>query len=279
MGYSTNFEGEFKLDKPLSGAHAAYLRKFSKTRRMRCDSQMLARQSACGDPERLMVDLRLGDEGGYYVGSDKWGSPHILDYNTPPKGQPGLWCQWIPNETNDAIVWDGGEKFYNYAKWLAYLIEHFLAPWGYTLNGAVTFQGEDQSDFGQIGVVDNYVVVTDGVRSLDLETVPELLAKVQLARHDYLWAVLSLSPPAPVDQRTVIGVDIIVGLGPARVQDRGGGDEGGDARADNTEEEVGVHTWLYPGQRLSALIEGTRQTESEVELSLMPATEHNLRYF
>ena len=34
MGYTTTFDGEFKLDKPLIPAHKAYLMKFAKTRRM-----------------------------------------------------------------------------------------------------------------------------------------------------------------------------------------------------------------------------------------------------
>jgi hypothetical protein len=41
----------------------------------------------------------------------------IIDHNYPPENQPGLWCQWIPNEDGTAICWDGGEKFYNSIEW------------------------------------------------------------------------------------------------------------------------------------------------------------------
>ena len=52
--------------------------------------------------------------------------PDIIDYNSPPKGQPGLWCQWVPTHDGKFIVWDGNEKFYNSAEWMTYLIEHFI---------------------------------------------------------------------------------------------------------------------------------------------------------
>ena len=37
MGYTTTFEGEFRLDRPLSAEQRAYLNAFSATRRMRRD--------------------------------------------------------------------------------------------------------------------------------------------------------------------------------------------------------------------------------------------------
>lgn len=55
------------------------------------------------------------------------------------------------------VEWDGGEKFYDYVDWLWYIIEHFLKPWGYTVNGEVRWCGEDDEDRGTIVVVDNEV--------------------------------------------------------------------------------------------------------------------------
>jgi hypothetical protein len=81
----------------------------------------------------------------------------VLDYNNAPLGQPGLWCQWIPTEDGTAIEWDGCEKFYDYIEWLEYLIENFLKPWGYVLEGTCEWQGEDRQDRGRI-VVNNNVV-------------------------------------------------------------------------------------------------------------------------
>jgi hypothetical protein len=83
----------------------------------------------------------------------------IVNYNTPPSGQPSLWCQWVPNENGTAIEWDGGEKFYEYVDWIEYLISNFLAPWGYVLNGEVEWSGEDRDDRGMI-IIDNNIVTT-----------------------------------------------------------------------------------------------------------------------
>lgn len=77
-------------------------------------------------------------------------------------GQPGLWCQWIPNAEGTALEWDEGEKFYEYQEWLRYLIEHFLAPWHYTVNGEVEWSGEESSDLGQLVVKNNVVTVKFG---------------------------------------------------------------------------------------------------------------------
>jgi hypothetical protein len=158
MGYTTDFYGEFNLDKPLKPEHAAYLKKFAETRRM-CRDAAVA--SSFPDPIRVAAGLPIGTDGGYFVGgSGDFGQSvdaSIVSYNNPPAGQPGLWCQWVPNEDGTAIVWDDGEKFYEYTAWLEYLIEHFLEPWGYVLNGEVEWQGEERGDIGLLVVKDNAV--------------------------------------------------------------------------------------------------------------------------
>lgn len=160
MGYTTSFDGEFAIDKPLAPEHREYLKAFSHTRRMKRKAELTAKRD---DPAREAAGLAVGDEGGYFVGAggmcgqESHGTPDIDDYNEPPKGQPGLWCQWEPNEDGTAIFWDGGEKFYYYVEWITYLIDHFLAPWGYVLNGTVEWSGEEQGDVGKIIVVDNEV--------------------------------------------------------------------------------------------------------------------------
>lgn len=157
MGYTTDFSGQFSLDKPLTAEHKAYLLAFNQTRRMKRDAAKLG-----PDPIREAVKLPAGTDGGYFVGSradygqDK--TSDILDYNSPPEGQPGLWCQWVPNEDGTAIVWDEGEKFYDYVEWVQYLIDNFLAPWGYVVNGAVEWDGEDRDDMGRILIVNNQVI-------------------------------------------------------------------------------------------------------------------------
>lgn len=106
MGYTTNFKGYFKLDKPLT----------------------------INLYEKLM---ELHEQRHSY------------------ETHPSIWCQWIPTPDGDAIIWDGGEKFYSYAAWLEYIIEKHLKPNNYVLNGRVFFRGERMYDCGYITVKDN----------------------------------------------------------------------------------------------------------------------------
>lgn len=161
MGYTTDFSGQFNLDKPLSAEHKAYLDAFNGTRRMKRNAAKLGPDSL-----REAAKLPAGKEGGYYVGSTRdYGqgrTPDVIDYNSPPEGQPSLWCQWVPNESGTAIVWDDGENFYSYVEWIQYLIDHFLEPWGYVVNGAVEWVGEDHDDLGRILVTANAVEAQEG---------------------------------------------------------------------------------------------------------------------
>jgi len=164
MGYTTDFEGEFIVTPALEPKHREYLHAFSTTRRMKRDAK---KTSKFPDLLREAVGLPVGLDGGYYVGDtdgegmNAWGQTRtgdIVDYNEAPPGQPGLWCQWVPSELGTAIYAEG-EKFYRYTEWLRYLIDHFLGPWGYKVNGEVTWQGEDSSDMGKIKVTENEVRV------------------------------------------------------------------------------------------------------------------------
>lgn len=167
MGYTTDFTGAFDLDKPLTEAHRNFLLAFNQTRRMKRDPQEAEKLD---DPIREAAGLPVGPQGGYFVGAahveeGKVESPNcgqdndasVLDHNEEPEGQPGLWCQWTVNEEGTQIVWDYGEKFYYYTKWLAYLVEHFLKPWGYVLNGEVRWSGEVAGDLGTVIAEDNKV--------------------------------------------------------------------------------------------------------------------------
>jgi hypothetical protein len=129
------------------------------------------------DPKRNAVGLPIGDEGEFFVGGDGFmgqdKDDSIKDYNYPPANQPGLWCQWIPNEEGTEIEWDGGEKFYDYVEWLEYLICKFLRPWGYTLNGEVEWQGEERIDVGKIVAEDNSLRILQG--KIDYEEIKFVL--------------------------------------------------------------------------------------------------------
>jgi len=162
MGYTTDFTGQFDLDKPLSEPHRQYLVAFNESRRMKRDPALA---QALPDPIRDKVELPIGVDGGYFVGGGEFRGQErdssVLEYNHAPSGQPGLWCQWVPSEDGTAIVWDEGEKFYDYIGWIEYLIEHFLAPWGYVVNGQVDWSGEDSGDQGYITVKNNAVTTRD----------------------------------------------------------------------------------------------------------------------
>lgn len=166
MGYTTEFDGAFKLDRPLTPERKAYLNAFSRTRRMKRNATLAAKLP---DPIREAVNRFIGVHACYFVGgTGPCGQDHdksVIDYNSPPLGQPGLWCQWVPNDDGTEITWDGGEKFYRYIEWLKYIIESFIEPWGYTLNGEVTWQGEEPDDFGRILVKDNSILTQKGHRT------------------------------------------------------------------------------------------------------------------
>lgn len=156
MGYTTEFAGSFQLDRPLFDFQALYLLDFALTRRVKRSPTIL---TTIPDPGRDAVDLPLGEEGGYFINeSHPQAAASVIDENRPPKGQPGLYCQWQPTADGRGIEWNGREKFYRYVEWLQYLIVHFFVPWGYQLNGTVIWQGETTSDRGQIVVVNNQIV-------------------------------------------------------------------------------------------------------------------------
>jgi len=145
MGYTTEFKGQFNLNKPLDEVTFNFLKKLSETRRM-------ARK----------VDAKYGVEGEFYVeGGGSLGQAsesNIIDFNQEPKTQPGLWCKWTPTEDRLHIEWNGAEKFYSYIEWMEYLISKVLAPRGYVVNGDVKWRGEEFDDTGVIEVHDNIVM-------------------------------------------------------------------------------------------------------------------------
>jgi len=163
MGYTTTFSGHFNLDRKLEPEHSAYLRKFSETRRMKRNA---AAAEQFEDPIRKSAKLPIGKDGGFFVNGGGWAGQErdesILDFNNSPSDQPGLWCQWVPTDDFSSLEWNGAEKFYCYTEWLEYLIDNFLKPWGYTLNGEVTWRGEEHSDIGLLLVTNNVVTTHEG---------------------------------------------------------------------------------------------------------------------
>lgn len=161
MGYTTDFYGQVTVKPPLNDAERSYLERFSQTRRM----------------SRKKGPYFVDGSGDFGQGDDA----DIVDYNSPPSGQPGLWCQWVPQEDGASIGWDGGEKFYDSAQWMQYIIDHFLKPgahasrsgdpqfedftFDHVVNGQIEAQGEEPSDMWLLVVTNNVVSTKRGTVS------------------------------------------------------------------------------------------------------------------
>lgn len=155
MGYSTDFNGGLHLSTPLTEQQENYINTFASTRRMKRDPEVLQRvyKGEHGFNGTYGVDGEYfaKDDGEYGQSRDE----SIIEYNSPPSTQPGLWCQWIIEDGQ--LMHDGGEKFYHYTEWLQYLINNFFSAWQVKLNGQIKWQGEDMEDRGLITVIDNIV--------------------------------------------------------------------------------------------------------------------------
>lgn len=160
MGYTTEFTGCLKANKEIPKELKEYVNQFSYHRHMKrnadgCRALIKAGFGIC-------YNDNVGTDGEYYLNMDNaFGQCKditIIDYNHPGGDCPGLWCNWIIND-NDELVWSGAEKFYDYTKWLDYLIKHFFAPNGIVWNGTFDWQGEDEEDTGTIIVDDNDIFI------------------------------------------------------------------------------------------------------------------------
>ncbi|MEU5930015.1 hypothetical protein AB0L49_36280 [Streptomyces antimycoticus] len=166
MGYTTTFTGKATIDPPLNPQEISYLRAFTSTRRM----------------DRTRGPYVIDGSGSFGQGYDK----DITNYNGPPDGQPEVWCNWVPTDDGTALIWNGAEKFYSAASWMAYLIDTFLKPdaslaaelhapvegrtyppqfegftFDHQVNGEITAQGEEPDDRWVIRVRGNAVVAVD----------------------------------------------------------------------------------------------------------------------
>lgn len=146
MGYTTDFQGSFKFDKPLDAETLKLMNGLASTRRM----------------GRKGLGKEFGIEGEFYIDGKEDHEENIISFNSPPRTQPGLWCQWVPNDEGTVLTWDGNEKFYAYVEWLEYLISKILEPRGYKLNGEVTWEGQDSADQGKIICKNNKVTTKIG---------------------------------------------------------------------------------------------------------------------
>ena len=171
MGYTIDYIGSFKLNKPLGEDLAKFLYDFSKTRHYH---RAWKPEEENGrwfiDPEGKMEpdfnDKEYQDvlyakpynhEKRKAFELEKYG---CVDLNEVNPGMPSFHCQWIPTEDNTGIRWDGNEKFYKAFDWLKFIIKHYLEPQGYVLNGIVEIRaGSSEYPFenGVLEVRDNDV--------------------------------------------------------------------------------------------------------------------------
>ena len=189
MGYTTEYEGSVTVTPPLNSEEIKYLTMFCDTRRMN------------------------RKKGPYYVGgTGMMGQDHeadVIDYNNPPDGQPGLWCQWITNEEGTEIFWDGNEKFYYGAEWMQYLIDHFFGPdpiakhlypeagkflQSHKFEGIIVASGEDPNDHWRLRIDDDGVRVF--VEEVDIRNGTTSSKPVRRQNASSLQAALSGPIPA-----------------------------------------------------------------------------------
>ena len=177
MGYNTDFTGELHVhDKDgkrtkLDGDTAKLIIGLSRTRRMMRDTEKLAKRLGISVEE---CEKLYGEEGELYIHEDgefgQTSTDDIVDFNYPPKNQPGLWCNWTYDSDNNVIVWNESEKTYDSPEWIDY-IGNLLSKRGYLLNGIISWQGEDSDDEGKIRVDDSKVLI-------DLRKVKYTLAEI-----------------------------------------------------------------------------------------------------
>jgi hypothetical protein len=157
VGYDTAFTGEATIVPPLNPHEVEYLDRFAETRH------------------------ELREAGPYAVSGNGLRPGEMYGGNQPGPEHPGYWCQWVPTAAGDALIWNGEEKFWHAEKWLAYLVETFLAPgaeirgdvpvgWfrpavfdhftcDHVVNGVIGAESGEEDDRWRIEVRDNVVHV------------------------------------------------------------------------------------------------------------------------
>lgn len=158
MSYMIKFLGGFTFNKPVMKELKDFIVGFSNTRRMQRDADEIKEVYPDWKDECFFGDL--GPDGEYFIGGDsKQYDPSVMNRNASYP-QPSLWCGWTINN-QDELVWSGINNFYEYEKWLNYLIDNFFSPLGYVLNGRAMFQGDTSYDKGEVIVVNNSVTVKE----------------------------------------------------------------------------------------------------------------------
>jgi hypothetical protein len=134
MGYTTEFEGTFRLSRPLTVK------------------------------EKNILDELADTDTRHYPGAKEipsdWKSGIHDKVEANGLVYPGYHCDWQPTEDGTEIEWNHTEKFYDYKEWLQFIIDTYLTPWGITLTGKIEYQGESIGDHGTLSVSNNKVIKT-----------------------------------------------------------------------------------------------------------------------
>lgn len=134
MGYETELHGQLVIQPELIDQHKKFLEEFFETRH----------------------------EDGR-VWSKSWEPGKVRPKDSPPS----IWCPWklceLPHYVTayrgpcSGLEIPGDGKHYGYVAWLQHIVNEFLAPNGYEVNGRVCWQGDDTFDVGVIVVKANQV--------------------------------------------------------------------------------------------------------------------------
>lgn len=175
MGYYTEFTGSINIDPPLEKDMETYLNRYFKTRHFVRNKTKIfdvlnengltmedftpPGTTDCGELGEFFADghfEHLKNRNGDLVSFEEC-FLDAMDYNVTPEIIPSLWCSFELKGSDQLVLLDG--KNYEYIAWLEFLIYHLLKPRGYTLNGYIEFDGEDDNDNGCIQITDNVVAV------------------------------------------------------------------------------------------------------------------------
>lgn len=81
--------------------------------------------------------------------------------NIEPPVKFSGYMQWVPSESLDSIVYDGNEKFYDYDKWMQWVLDR-LTKMGVVADGVIVWQGESTGDTGLLVVKAGILSVARG---------------------------------------------------------------------------------------------------------------------
>ncbi len=150
------YTGRLSLDRPLSDEHNRYLEAYMRMRHSTACHSLVAETL---DAARVREDAGLPREARYVV---DLAQDAIISCVGSDSGEcPALWCDWRLTHDRRALICRPGKRD-DQLSWPEYIVTHFLAPWGYRVNGLVRWQDDDDEGEGDSGAV--RVTMLNGAR-------------------------------------------------------------------------------------------------------------------